>query len=175
MLKKNVKKLDIIELKTAINFAIQIDEKEEFDAGFKFALLMNDEALQPIVKKVHDIVSKKSQALVDEYKELYQKYKQSQLKEDGKDGETEDLIVRYKIVFGLLTFAVPDFANAPDMEEEYNDAYAELEKVHEKVIKELDTLVNEAMNINLEVVHVDKVSRLVGYSVMKRLKLMLKS
>lgn len=175
MLKKNIKKIDLVELRTAANFSIQADEKEEFDAGFKFALLMNDETLQSIVKKIHSVVTEKAQALVDEYKEIYQKYKQTQLKDGGKDGETEDLIKDYKILFGMITLTVPDFTNAPKLEEEYNDSYKELEETHKDVIKELDTMVNETMNINLEVVHVDKVSKVIGYSIMKRLKLMLKS
>ena len=162
--------IDLVNLKAAINLAIQMDEGEKFDATFKLALLLNDEELQPKTKRIAELVNKRSTKFVDAYKALYDEFKCFKL----KDGEEKEAIKEYKVLFGMVSLAVPNFDGDEEKEKRYNEAYEDLEKEYDHVIKELNKAIDERININLEVVSSDKVPWMIGYRIMKNLKLMLR-
>lgn len=162
-------KLQLVELRTAIVMTIRKDEKEEFDAGFKLALLMNDEALDSIIKKTIDIITKKMKPYTDKYEELYDEYKVS-----AKDKDDEFLISGYNIKFGLTTFNIPDFQGNNEREQEFQDKVKELDEEFKDVLNELETFVNEKVRVPLEVVNVKLVPHELGYAVIKKLRPMLK-
>lgn len=174
MLKKGVKLIELIRFRTAINFAIKADKDETFDATFKLGLLFNDDNVKPKTEKTVTLVSKRSTEFVDAYKALYDEYKQVRPKEDGTDGETEEIIKGYKFLFGTITLSIPDFGDDTELKEKYDAAYEELEKEYEDIFKELNEAVEKKVDVHIEMVSSDKVPKELGYSVLKGLSLMLK-
>jgi len=174
MLKKGVEILELINFRMAINFAIKADEDETFDATFKLGLLFNDDNTKSKVLKPIELIKKRSAGLVDAYKALYDEYKQTRQKEDAPEGETEELVKDYKVLFGVITLAVPDFGDNTELEEKYNISYEQLEEEFKEVIKELDEVVHKKVDVHIEMVSSDKVPKVLGYTVLKNLRLMLK-
>lgn len=174
MLKKGVKLIELISFRTAINFAIKSDKDETFDATFKLGLLFNDDNVKPKTEKTVALIKKRSTEFVDAYKILYDEYKQVQPKEDGSDGETEEVVAGYRFLFGAITLSIPDFGDNTELKEKYEAAYEELEEEYKDVLKELEDAVEKKVDVHIETVNSDKVPRELGYSVLKRLSLMLK-
>jgi len=174
MLKKGVRLIELIGFRTAINFAIKADENETFDATFKLGLLFNDDNVKPKTEKTVALIMKRSTGFVDAYKALYDEHKVVRQKEDGFDGETEDVVQGYKSIFGTITLSIPDFGGCNELKEKYDTAYENLAKEHEDMFKEFNEAVEKKVDVNIEMVSSDKVPRELGYSVLKHLSLMLK-